>query len=261
MLLIGNRLQRNFLAVIMVDKLQHAVQPLIVIIVDIDLLLLRQLDREVAHQMPRQHMQKTQRIIPAALRLLARFPGHLGQIAANAVIDILALWRLIQGITRHRPLLVQQIRTKLQRKQDIILICTVDLMHRHAVDNDNIILLQFIIPLIHMNGNRALQNINNFNLLMPMKRDICDTIHEQPNRQILLIFDKLVEITHRQGLLSDGRIVLFLRFSVILFEGSHGIIIADSDVRDALPGLGSFVSGIQASRIQQSCHISSNNQL
>ncbi|MNJ61059.1 hypothetical protein D3C77_568280 [compost metagenome] len=149
-------------------------------------------------------MQKTQRIIPAALRLLARFPGHLGQIAANAIIHFLILRRLIQGITGHSPLLIQQIRIKLQRKQDIILIRTVDLVHRHAVDNDNIVLAQSIILLIHMNGNRTLQNINNFNFLMPMKRDICDTVHEQPDRQILLIVDKLVEITHRQGLLSHG---------------------------------------------------------
>jgi heme A synthase len=96
-------------------------------------------------------------------------------------------------------MLIQQIRAKLKRKQDIVLIRALDLMNGHAVHNDDIVLAQGVILLVQMNGNRTLQNIDYLDFLMPMKRYIRNAVHEQPDRQVLLVVDKFVQITHRQG--------------------------------------------------------------
>lgn len=194
MLLIRNGLQRNLLAVVSINILQDAVQPFV--IVGSRRAGLYCSDREITNEVTAEQLHAADCVTAIARRFLIHFLHDSGQIAANSVIPRAVAFALNRGIAFDQSISAQPFRIKLPGQQHIILLRSLDLMNRHAVNYDDIVLMQNELALIDVDQNRALKHIDHFDFFMPMEADMIDAVDEQLDGQIVGMLDKFVQITN-----------------------------------------------------------------
>lgn len=195
MLKICHGLQTNLLIIMLVYIRKDPVQPLIVVLsaalVGCGIRSIRKIPKQAAAQ----RLQGSHRVALITRRLLVDLPYHLGEILLDA-LQLPVLLRIGSRITRNKCLIVQPFRTELQRQQHIVLACPLDLMHRHAVHDNDIIFMERILLLIKVHDDGALENIDDFHLFMPVKMNMLYAVHEELDRQIFLMLYKFIKVAN-----------------------------------------------------------------